>query len=207
MFEGARPETSSDILAELARLGETRTWEPGATVVTQGDAADCMYLVLDGELRNIVLGDGGRAVELNTLSAGEMFGELMPSGEPRASTVQVTTRARLTRVTRAAAAAVVADVIADGIADGIATFAANHAQVQLQAHAFFGVEGVAVGAACAWAAALQARPRSAPVPAGDRGGASPARECRMPGAERCGAWSRSPARWRAVPPVWSQHRR
>ena len=103
MFDGARPETSSDILAELARLGETRTWEPGATVVTQGDAADCMYLVHDGELRAIVAGDGGRAVELNTLSAGEMFGELMLSGEPRAATVQVTSRARLTRVTRAEA--------------------------------------------------------------------------------------------------------
>ena len=103
MFEGARPENSSDILAELARLGETRTWEPGATVVTQGDAADCMYLVHDGELRAIVAGDGGRAVELNTLSAGEMFGELMLSGEPRSATVQVTARARLTRVTRAEA--------------------------------------------------------------------------------------------------------
>jgi CRP/FNR family cyclic AMP-dependent transcriptional regulator len=103
MFEEARPETSSDILAELARLGETRTWEPGAIVVTEGDAADCMYLVHDGELRAFVAGDGGRVVELNTLSAGEMFGELMLSGQPRSATVQVTTRARLTRVTRAEA--------------------------------------------------------------------------------------------------------
>ena len=103
MFEGARPETSSDILAELARLGETRTWEPGATVVTQGDAADCMYLVHDGELRAVVAGDGGRVVELNTLTAGEFFGELMLSGELRSATVQVTARARLTRVTRAEA--------------------------------------------------------------------------------------------------------
>ena len=103
MFEGARPETSSDILAELARLGETRTWEPGATVVTQGDAADCMYLVHDGELRAVVTGDGGHVVELNTLTAGEFFGELMLSGEPRSATVQVTARARLTRVTRAEA--------------------------------------------------------------------------------------------------------
>ena len=103
MFEGARPETSSDILAELARLGETRTWEPGTTVVSEGEVADCMYLIHDGELRAIVAGDGGRAVELNTLSAGEMFGELMLSGEPRAATVQVTSRARLTRVTRAEA--------------------------------------------------------------------------------------------------------
>jgi len=50
MFEGARPETSNDILTELARLGETRSWEPGATVVTEGDAADCMHLIHEGEL-------------------------------------------------------------------------------------------------------------------------------------------------------------
>ena len=100
MFEGARPETSSDILAELARLGETRTWEPGATVVNEGDVADCLYLIHDGELRAFVAGEGGRVVELNTLSAGEMFGELILSGERRSATVQVTQRARLTRVTR-----------------------------------------------------------------------------------------------------------
>jgi len=108
MLEEARPETSSDILAELARLGETRTWELGATVVAEGDVADCMYLIHEGELRAFVAGDGGRVVELNTLRAGELFGELMLSGEPRAATVQVTMRSRLTRVTRAEAERVLA---------------------------------------------------------------------------------------------------
>ena len=103
MFEGSRAENSGDFLAELARLGETRTWEPGALVVTEGDIADCMYLIHEGELRAFVAGDGGRVVELNTLHAGELFGELMLSGELRSATVQVTTRARLTRVTRAEA--------------------------------------------------------------------------------------------------------
>jgi CRP/FNR family cyclic AMP-dependent transcriptional regulator len=108
MFEGSRAENSGDFLAELARLGETRTWEPGASVVTQGDIADCMYLIHEGELRAFVAGDGGRVVELNTLHAGELFGELMLSGERRSATVQVTTRARLTRVTRADAERVLA---------------------------------------------------------------------------------------------------
>ena len=103
MFEGSRAENSGDFLAELARLGETRTWEPGALVVTEGDIADCMYLIHEGELRAFVAGDGGRVVELNTLHAGELFGELMLNGELRSATVQVTTRARLTRVTRAEA--------------------------------------------------------------------------------------------------------
>lgn len=94
-------DPTDDILAELARHGETRTWEAGATVVTEGDPADCLYIVHAGELRAVVTGDGGRSVELNTLVAGELFGELMLDGDRRAATVQVTARALLTRVTRA----------------------------------------------------------------------------------------------------------
>lgn len=97
----AAAQHSSEFLGELARLGETRTWEPGSTVVNQGDPADCMYVIHEGELRVVVAGVGGRIVELNTLHPGEFFGELMLDGEVRSATVQVTTRARLTRVTRA----------------------------------------------------------------------------------------------------------
>ena len=32
-------ERLDEILAELAKLGETRTWEPGTTVVAEGDVA------------------------------------------------------------------------------------------------------------------------------------------------------------------------
>ena len=101
MDEGTTLEQPDEVLTELAKLGQTRTWEPGMTVVTEGDVADCIYIVHTGELRAVVAGDGGRTVELNTLGAGELFGELMLNGERRAATVQVTVRARLTRVTRA----------------------------------------------------------------------------------------------------------
>lgn len=97
----AAVQQTDEILAELAKLGETRTWEPGTAVVTEGDIADCMYIVHTGELRAVVAGDGGRNVELNTLGPGEFFGELMLDGERRAATVEVTRRAQLTRVTRA----------------------------------------------------------------------------------------------------------
>ena len=101
MDGAATVQQADEILAELAKLGETRTWEPGTTVVTEGDVADCMYIIHTGELRAVVAGDGGRTVELNTLGAGEFFGELMLSGALRSASVQVTVRARLTRVTRA----------------------------------------------------------------------------------------------------------
>jgi CRP/FNR family cyclic AMP-dependent transcriptional regulator len=98
---GAGVEDTDEILAELAKLGDTRTWEPGAAVVTEGELADSMFIVHSGVLRAVVAGEGGRVVELNTLGAGEIFGELMLSGERRAATVEVTVRAQLTRVTRA----------------------------------------------------------------------------------------------------------
>jgi CRP/FNR family cyclic AMP-dependent transcriptional regulator len=90
-----------DVLADLAKLGETRTWEPGTTVVEEGAPADSLYIIHGGLLRAVVAGDGGRRVELNTLGPGEIFGELMLSGAVRAATVEVIQRARLTRVGRA----------------------------------------------------------------------------------------------------------
>ena len=101
MDGAATVEHADEILAELAKLGKTRTWEPGTTVVTEGEVADCMYIIHTGELRAVVAGDGGRTMELSTLGAGEYFGELMLSGALRSASVQVTVRARLTRVTRA----------------------------------------------------------------------------------------------------------
>lgn len=85
-------------LLELARLGETRSWEAGVDVVREGDPADSMYLIHEGELRVVVAGDGGRTVELTTLHAGEFFGELMLSGDRRSATVQTVQRSWLTRV-------------------------------------------------------------------------------------------------------------
>jgi CRP/FNR family cyclic AMP-dependent transcriptional regulator len=101
MAESASVVPTDDILVELAKLGTTRTWEPGFVVVAQGDEADCMYIVHAGELRAVVTGEGGRATELNTLGPGDVFGELMLFGQRRAASVEVTARARLTCVTRA----------------------------------------------------------------------------------------------------------
>ncbi len=42
MDGAATVQQADEILAELAKLGETRTWERGTTVVTEGDVADYM---------------------------------------------------------------------------------------------------------------------------------------------------------------------
>ena len=102
MEDTLRPDRGADedLLAELARHGETRNWEAGSVIVAEGDIADCMYLIHEGELRALVQGEGSRAVELNTLQPGEFFGELMLHGERRSATVEAITRVRLTRITR-----------------------------------------------------------------------------------------------------------
>lgn len=105
---GQTPGTA-DILTELAKLGDTRTWEPGQIVVTEGDPADCMYVIHHGELRVFVSGEGGREVELSTLGPGEFFGELMLGVERRTASVQTTARTQLTRVTRTALERLVQD--------------------------------------------------------------------------------------------------
>jgi len=102
MQAGTTLGSQDDVLTELAKLGETRTWEPGATVVAEGDEADCMYLIHTGELRAVVCGKGGRVTELNILGPGEFFGELMISGERRVASVVVIERAQLTRISREA---------------------------------------------------------------------------------------------------------
>lgn len=101
METAASVAAPDEIPDELARLGETRIWESGTVVVAQGDVADCLYVVHSGELRAVVTGDGGRRTELNTPGTGDLFGEPIISGERRAASVEVTSRARPTRVTRA----------------------------------------------------------------------------------------------------------
>jgi CRP/FNR family cyclic AMP-dependent transcriptional regulator len=98
----AEPSIDAEALIELARHGDTRQWEAGTAVVTEGEPADALYIVHEGELRAVVGGGNGRAVELNTLGPGDVFGELILHGELRTATVEALTRVRLTRVSRGA---------------------------------------------------------------------------------------------------------
>jgi len=87
-----------ELLEALARLGHVRAYAKGTIVVTEGEPALSMYLVHEGQLRVFV---SGKEVELNTIGPGEYFGELMLGSQVRTATVQTTTKARLTMVTRA----------------------------------------------------------------------------------------------------------
>lgn len=98
-----------ELLAELARRGRAHAWRKGAVVVAEGEPANAMFVIDEGQARVFLAGDGGREVELNTLGPGEYFGELMLGSAVRTASVQALTRARLTAITRADFEAVLAE--------------------------------------------------------------------------------------------------
>jgi CRP/FNR family transcriptional regulator, cyclic AMP receptor protein len=91
----------AELLAALAALGHLRSYPKGTIVVTEGEPALSMYLIHEGQLRVFVSDEDGREVELNVMGPGEFFGELMLGSQVRTATVQATTRAKLTMITRA----------------------------------------------------------------------------------------------------------
>ena len=90
-----------ELLDALATLGHTRSYSKGTIIVTEGEPALSMYLIHEGELRVFVSDEDGHEVELNTIGPGEYFGELMLGSQVRTATVQTTTKAKLTMITRA----------------------------------------------------------------------------------------------------------
>lgn len=90
-----------ELLGALAALGHTRAYAKGTIVVTEGEPALSMYLIHEGTLRVFVSDEDGKEVELNTMGPGEYFGELMLGSQVRTATVQTTSKARLTMITRA----------------------------------------------------------------------------------------------------------
>lgn len=66
---------SDDELRWLDTRTPRRVWEPGSLVVQRGDPADCLYLLLRGEVSVLIdLPQGGRQ-RLATLGPGMSFGE------------------------------------------------------------------------------------------------------------------------------------
>lgn len=62
-------------LAWLAAQAPLRNWDPASWVLRRGDPADCLYLLLRGEVSVLIELPQGGTQRLATLSAGMCFGE------------------------------------------------------------------------------------------------------------------------------------
>jgi CRP/FNR family transcriptional regulator, cyclic AMP receptor protein len=80
-------------LEEIAEVGSTVTFEPGSTIVSEGDMGDAMYVVLSGTAEVDV---GGR---FHKLTAGDFFGEMaLISSRKRIATVRATEAVEALRI-------------------------------------------------------------------------------------------------------------
>jgi CRP-like cAMP-binding protein len=80
-------------LEAIARVGGTVAFEPGATIVAEGDAGDGMYVVLSGTAEVDV---GGR---FHRLTQGDFFGEMaLISSRKRIATVKAADRVEALKI-------------------------------------------------------------------------------------------------------------
>jgi CRP-like cAMP-binding protein/predicted MFS family arabinose efflux permease len=87
------------VIERLARASEEVLVEPGATVLREGDAADALFVLVDGDLVVSARGEKSRSRRIRTMSAPGYVGEIgLLQGVPRTATVKALTAARLWRI-------------------------------------------------------------------------------------------------------------
>jgi sigma-B regulation protein RsbU (phosphoserine phosphatase) len=72
LFAGLKPEH----LAGLARRMRPQEFGTGQTIFRQGDAGDCLYVVLEGQVRIELLAEDGSSTTLAVREPGQFFGEM-----------------------------------------------------------------------------------------------------------------------------------
>jgi len=83
------PFASLDEVAmrDLAPHGAVRSFPKNAVVVNEGDPTDSLYVVLAGRVKAFVSDENGKEMVVNTIDAGDYFGELVLDGGPRSASV------------------------------------------------------------------------------------------------------------------------
>lgn len=70
------PRLSKDALEDASGSLQTVIYHAGDIIVRQGDHSDRFFIIVDGEVVVVHLKDDGEEVQLATLGAGDMFGEM-----------------------------------------------------------------------------------------------------------------------------------
>ncbi|MEZ4862409.1 MAG: Npt1/Npt2 family nucleotide transporter [Caldilineaceae bacterium] len=87
-------DTPDEILGEVASLLKEIEAPAGATIITQGEQGDSMYIIVEGEVEVL---DGDQV--FTKLGERQVFGEMaLLDGEPRTATIRTTQATRLLRL-------------------------------------------------------------------------------------------------------------
>lgn len=81
------PPLADALLLAMAARGGTRRFPAHAVLVTEDDASDALFILLDGRVKVYGGAADGREVVYATLGPGEYFGELALDGGPRSASV------------------------------------------------------------------------------------------------------------------------
>lgn len=91
----------TDKLLNLIEAGKTHEIPAGTVVFNEGEAADDLYLILEGDVEILGQNTEGEKVLLSTLSGGQFFGELaLADGGSRTATVISTSPCRFFTLSR-----------------------------------------------------------------------------------------------------------
>jgi len=91
-MERAFPQAPREVVAETASRMNILTFPPGAVVMRQGEASDRFYVIAKGEADVVHREPDGSERTLNTLHAGDYFGEVgILTGHARNATVRAKT--------------------------------------------------------------------------------------------------------------------
>lgn len=86
-----------ELLVQVAELAEEASFEPEDVILKEGDAGDCMYLIVSGRVRVLIL--GATVAELHDK---ECVGEMsLLDSEPRSATVIAETEVISLRIDQA----------------------------------------------------------------------------------------------------------
>jgi CRP/FNR family transcriptional regulator, cyclic AMP receptor protein len=82
------PGTLSAAMLALASQGTQRSYRKGAIIVSEGDAGDTLFVLLEGNVRTYGTGADGREVTYGTIPAQNYFGEMSLDGGTRSASVE-----------------------------------------------------------------------------------------------------------------------
>jgi CRP/FNR family cyclic AMP-dependent transcriptional regulator len=89
-------ELSQPELGILENHMVKRSYPKNAIVINEGDEANSLYIILDGEVKVFLSNEDGREIIINTQGAGDHFGELaLLDNAPRSASVMTTMKSTL----------------------------------------------------------------------------------------------------------------
>ena len=94
-------DLAEDDLEQIAEHAVLESFMRGALVITEGDLADALYVVISGRVKVFLGSDDGKEVVLTILVPGECFGEIaLLDEEPRSASVAAMEKTKLLVIRR-----------------------------------------------------------------------------------------------------------